>query len=262
MHRLLRCVLILSLLVGGALMTPAPAQAQTCSQLLPDGVYNGTLSANMTITGYADGILAQQFTFNDTAELSLTIDCTVTMATQTLHVHRTVKLYPEQTPQPCDYTVVYSNGSGSVVMGSNGYPRIDVSWAQATTGPNDCIDPSTAPPTTWRFSLSGPPQGRTLSGDFHYSGSDLSDYEDLAELFRNQGFEVTLTKGWTLTRRPQPTVQGLSVALRQFFLAGIAVTNRYTAVIDWEEAGPGVARFFARRSAAQRDGSQRQHGHL
>ncbi len=244
MDRLLRCIIILSILFGGALMGPAQAQAQGCQQLLPDGLYEGTLSADMTITGYADGILAQQFTFNDTSELSLTINCTVTTATQTLHVHRTVKLYPEQPPEPCDYTVAFSNGSGSVVMGSNGYPRIDISWAPGITGPNDCIGPSTGPSTTWRFSLSGPPQGRTLSGDFRYTGDGLSDYEEMAELFRSQGFEVTLTKGWTLTRRPQPTVQGISAALRQFFLAGIAVTNRYTAVIDWEDAGPGVARFL------------------
>lgn len=244
MSRLLRYIILVSLLLTPGILQPAPARADDCQQLLPHGVYEGTTSAVMTIRAYGEGMLLQEFTFNDTGELTLTLDCTVTAGSYTWHIHRTTKFFPEQEPIPCDYTTELSQPSGTVVVGANGQPRIDVTWAQGVTGPNDCVDSLPIPSTTWQFSLDGPEQDRTIGGDFRYTGQDLSDYEDIAAIFRDQGFEVTLTKSWTLARAPQPTVQNFSATLRQFFLAGIPVTNRYTAAIDWEGGGPGVARFL------------------
>lgn len=246
MTRLIRYAVLLSLLIWPALAAPAAAQSPGCQQLLPHGVYEGPTSVVMDIRGYEGTILVQEFTFNDTGQLSLTIDCNVTAGTYHWNVYRTIMLFPGASPVVCAYTVDLSQASGSVVVGANGQPRIDVRWGQGVVNPNDCVDPGPVPAATWQFSLSGPPQDRTVSGDFRirYDDPDGQDYDEIAQIFRDQGFQVTLTKGWTLTRKPQPDVQGLSSTLRQFFLAGIPVTNRYIASIDWDDAGPGAARFI------------------
>jgi hypothetical protein len=245
MIRPIQGVVLLLLLCGLAL--PSPAFAQDCQELLPHGVYTGTTSVVMTIRGYAEGILAQEFTYNDTGDLALTVGCTVTAGTYHWNVYRTLMFFPGATPIVCAYSADLSQASGVVVAGANGQPRMDVRWSQGVINPNDCVDAGPAETAaTWQFSLAGPPQDRTITGDFRirYDNPDGQDYEDLAQMFREQGFEVTLTKSWTLTRAPQPSVQSLGAALRQYFLAGIPVTNRYTAAVDWDDAGPGVARFL------------------
>ena len=225
----------------------ARGRAGPCQELLPHGVYEGTTSAVMDIRGYENGTLLQEFTYNDTGQLSLTIDCGVTAGTYHWNVYRTIMFFPGATPVVCQYTADLSQASGNVVAGANSQPRIDVRWGQGVINPNDCIDPGPAEiAATWQFSLSGPPLDRTISGDFRipYDDPDGQDYDALAQMFREQGFEVTLTKGWTLTREPAAEVQSLSATLRQFFLAGIPVTNRYTAAINWDDARPGTARFI------------------
>lgn len=252
MTRWMRMAVLLALLVWP--MLPGVAAAQdACQQLLPAGLYNGNISAVMTIRAYAEGQLVQEFTYNDTATLSLNIACAVSGGSAHWNIHRTLMFYPGQPPIVCDYVVDYSQATGNVVTGSNGLPRIDVRWGQGMVAANDCTDAGSAPPATWQFSLSSPPGGTTISGDFRilYDDPDGMDYEQLAQMFRDQGFEVTLTKGWTLTREPQPEVLGLTASLRQYFLAGIPVTNRYTASIDWDDAGPGTARFILNGGAAR-----------
>jgi hypothetical protein len=247
MIRLIQGAVLFSLLCGLALVLPSPALAQDCQELLPQGVYTGTTSVVMTIRGYAEGILAQEFTYNDTGDLALTVGCTVTAGTYDWRVHRTLMFFPGAPVITCAYTVNLSEPTGTVVVGANGQPRIDVRWSQGVIQPNDCVDAGQGETgATWHFSTDGPPQNRTIAGDFRivYDDPDGQDYEQIAQMFREQGFEVTLTKGWTLTRAPQPTVQSLSAALRQYFLAGIPVTNRYTASIDWDDAGPGAARLL------------------
>lgn len=243
--RFMRMALLLALLVGPIMPGVAAAQ-DACQQLLREGLYNGNISAVMTIRGYTQGQLVQEFTYNDTATLSLNIACGVSGGSAHWNIHRTMMFYPGQTPVVCDYVIDYSQATGNVVTGSNGLPRIDVRWGQGTIAANDCTTAASAPPATWQFSLSSPPQGRAISGDFRvlYDDPDGMDYDQLAQMFRDQGFEVTLTKGWTLTREPQPEVLGLTASLRQYFLAGIPVTNRYTAALDWDDAGPGAARFI------------------
>lgn len=248
MTKLVRYAVLLSLLICAAFAAPAAAQSPGCQQLLPKGVYEGPTSVVMDVKGIENGVLLQEFTFNETGQLSLTIDCgAITAGTYHWNVHRTIMLVPGTTPVVCAYTVDFSQPTGNVVAGTNGQPRIDVRWGQGVVNPNDCIGPGPAETgATWRFSLSGPPQDRTISGDVRISYDDpsLQDPEDLAQIFRNQGFQVTLNKGWTLTRLPQPEVQTLNSTLRQFFLAGIPVTNRYIATIDWDSAPAGTARFF------------------
>ncbi len=246
MTKLILCAILLSLLIWPALATPAHAQG-ACQQLLRHGDYEGPTSMAMDVKGIENGVLLQEFTFNDTGQLSLTIDCAVTAGTYHWNVHRTIMLVPGTTPVVCAYTVDLSQPSGSVVAGANGQPRIDVRWGQGVINPNDCIGEGPADvAATWQFSLSGPPQDRMVRGDFRirYDDPEGQDPEDLAQMFRSQGFQVTLTKGWALTRKPQAEVLSLNSSLRQFFLAGIPVTNRYQAAIDWEGAAPGVARFI------------------
>lgn len=244
---LLRFALLCLLLCGLLAATPFAARAQDCQDLLPHGDYTGTTSVVMTIRGYAEGILAQEFAYNDTGQLSLTVGCTVTAGAYHWNIYRTFVFFPGATPIVCAYTADMSQPTGSVIAGANGHPRIDVRWGQGFVNPNDCIDAEPADTAaTWQFSLAGPPQDRTIAGDYRiiYENPDAKDYEQIAQMFREQGYEVTLTKGWTLTRAPQPSVQSLAAALRQYFLAGIPVTNRYTAAVDWDDAGPGVARFL------------------
>ena len=264
MMRLVRQAILVSLFIAPLLAAPVPAApastlpprpavpsapSQPCQQLLPQGVYEGTTSAVMTIRLYDEtgAILLQEFTINDTGQLSLTIACTVTAGAYHWNVHRTLMFAPGTTPTVCDYTADLSQPSGNVVAGTNGQPRIDVRWGQGVINPNDCVDAGPADTAaTWRFSMAGPPQGRTISGDFRilYDNPDAQDYDQMAQMFRDQGFQVTLTKGWTMTRKPQPAVQSLTSSLRQYFLAGIPVTNRYTAAINWDGGTPGTARFI------------------
>lgn len=255
MIRLLQSTLLLALAVLLLLATPAAARAapraapraDDCQELLPPGDYTGSTSVVMTIRGYAEGILVQEFTYNDTGGLELTIGCTVTGGTYHWNVHRTAMFFPGAPPIPCDYTVDMSEPAGTVVAGANGHPRIDVRWGQGVVNPNDCVDAGPAEiGATWQFMLAAPPQGLTITGDFRtlYDNPDVMDYEQIAQMFRDQGFEVTLAKSWTLTRAPQPAVVDFFATLRQYFLAGIPVTNRYTAAIDWDGSGPGQARFF------------------
>lgn len=245
MRRLIRAALVVLLLVLPAGAGSASAQG-TCQQLLPAGRYEGSVSAVMTINGYAEGQLVQQFTYNDTATLALDIGCAVTAGTAHWNIHRTLMFYPGQPPIVCDYVVDYSQATGNVVSGSGGLPRIDVRYGQGAVSASDCTDGGPAAAATWQFSLSTPPQDRTIAGDFRvvYDDPNGMDYEQLKQMFMDQGFEVTLTKGWTMTRQPQPAVLGLSASLRQYFLAGIPVTNRYTASLDWDGAGPGSAAFI------------------
>lgn len=249
MTRFVQCVLLLSLVILPALGAPATAGAQSpaCQQLLPHGIYEGSTSVVMDVKGFEGPILVQEFTYNDTGQLSLTLDCSVSAGTYRWNVYRTIMLFPGATPIECLYTVDLSQPSGSVVVGTNGQPRIDVRWGQGVINDNDCIGPGPADlAATWQFSLSGPPQDRTIKGDFRikWDDPDGQDYDDLAQMFTDQGFQVTLAKGWTLTRRPEPKVQGLTATLRQFFLAGIPVTNHYEAALNWDGAGPGTAQFL------------------
>ena len=118
---------------------------------------------------------------------------------------------------------------------------------------SDCIDAEPAPGGIHKFALTAPPQGRTVSGNFRivYDDPDISDYGQLADQFRGEGFEVTWSTNWTATRRSQPAVTAINANLRQYFLAGIPVTNRYQASIDWDGASPGSARFILGNTAAQ-----------
>jgi hypothetical protein len=156
--------------------------------------------------------------------------------------------FPGAPPSPAPTRCNLSEPSWHVVVvGANGQPRIDVRWSQGVINPNDCVDAGQGETAaTWHFSTrrSAPEPHHHRRFSHRYDDPDGQDYEQIAQMFREQGFEVTLTKGWTLTRAPQPTVQSLSAALRQYFLAGIPVTNRYTASIDWDDAGPGAARLL------------------
>jgi hypothetical protein len=201
MTRLIRWTILFSLLIGPFSAASVAAQAPGCQQLLPQGVYEGTSSVVMDIRGYEGDILVQEFTYNDSGQISLTVGCTVTGGAYHWHIYRTIMLSPDLPPIICEYTVDLSQPGGDVVAGANGQPRIDVRWGQGTVNPNDCVTPGPAnTAATWQFSLGGPPQDRTISGDFRilYDDPSIYDYDQIAQTFRDQGFQVTLTKSWTV----------------------------------------------------------------
>lgn len=252
MTRLFRYAVLFSLLICFAVAAPADAQSPGCQQLLKHGVYKGPSHITMVVRGIEGGVVLQELTFTETGQTSLTIECTVTSGTSHWNIQRTIRLVPGVPPVVCDSTLDLSQPSGTVVVGANGQPRIDVRWGQGIITSSTCTSPGPADTgATWRLSLSGPPQDRTIGGDFRVDPDDPDgmDAEDMAEMYRRQGYQVTLNKGWTLTRLPQPEVQNLNADLRQFFLAGIPVTNRYRAAIDWDKALPGTARFIVGNEA-------------
>ena len=245
MNRLVQFAAILSLLVLAALPTPKVVQADGCQSLLPKGLWEGTTHVLMDVRGIENGILLQEFVFKHDGQISLTVGCGVTAGTYHATELRTIDYFFTGGHVECNYLYDLKQATGSVVAGASGQPRLDVRWGQGSvTSP--CIEGNGMPAATWQFSVSGPPQDRTVKGDFHlrYDDPQGQDWDGLAQMFRNQGYQVTLDKSFTLTRKPEPKVGDLSASLRQFFLAGIPVTNRYTAAIDWDGAGPGEARFI------------------
>ncbi len=245
MNRLVQIVVLLSMLVLAVLPAPAVARADSCQTLLPKGLWEGTTHVLMDVRGIENGVLLQEFVFNHNGQIALTVDCGVSAGTYHATEVRTIDYFFSGGHVECNYVYDLKQATGSVVAGSNGQPRLDVRWGQGSvTSP--CIEGNGMPAATWQFSVSGPPQDRTVKGDFHlrYDDPQGQDWDALAQMFRSQGYQVTLDKSFTLTRKPQPTVEGLSASLRQFFLAGIPVTNHYTAAIDWDGADPGSASFI------------------
>jgi len=185
---------------------------------------------------------------NDTGQIALTVGCTVTAGTNFWTWHRNIIAQNGNTIL-CTWTDNRSQMSGAVVVGANGQPQLDIHWGPGVIDRFNCPGPQPAAsdPMTWHFSLSGPPQGRTLSGNFRIILEDIELYEEPLNIIR-EGEEIlevaAFTRSWTLTRQPQPAVQALNATLRQYFLAGIPVTNRYTAALDWDGADPGSARLI------------------
>lgn len=245
MRRLVQIVVLLSMLALAVLPAPAVAHADGCQTLLPKGVWEGTTHVLMDIKGIQDGQLLEEFVFHHEGQVSLTVGCGVTAGTYHATEVRTIDYFFTGGHVECNYVFDLNQATGNVVTGANGQPRIDVRWGQAAVS-NSCLPGDTVAASTWQFSASGPPQARTIKGDYRLLvDGDTGDYYELrAQIFRNQGYQVTLDKSFTLTRKSQPTVEGLDASLHQFFLAGIPVTNHYTAAIDWDGDSPGSARFI------------------
>ncbi len=248
MIRLLHCVILISLFCWqwppGAAMAQAP-----CQDLLPHGVYTGTANA---VVDYTARHTAEsppiRVVINDTGQIALTVGCTVTAGTNFWTWHRNIIAQNGNTSL-CTWTDNRSQLSGTVITGANGQPQLDIQWGPGAIDLFNCPGPRPAAsdPMTWHFSLSGPPQGRTLTGDFRIILGEIELYEEPLNIIREGEEIVTVaafTRSWTLTRQPQPAVQGLGATLRQYFLAGIPVTNRYTAALDWDGADPGSARLI------------------
>ncbi len=245
MKKFIHLVVLASIL---ALSLPRLTQAaDPCQTLLPVGVWEGTTQADLhAIERAENGVVIRDMHIHDTGALSLTIGCNVSDGDFVFQSARTIAMPIINTEVACTYDVHFTQPTGTVVVGGNGWPRIDVRWGQNVFTPTGtCID-TDFPPATFQFQTSGPPQNRAISGDYNivYDDPDRSDLDEMAQLFRDAGMEVTFTRGFTLTRKPQPKVEGLSAQLRQYFLRSIPVTNRYTAAIDWDGADPGSARFI------------------
>jgi hypothetical protein len=248
MIRLLHCVILISLFCWQWPPGAATAQAP-CQDLLPHGVYIGTANGVVDYTyRHSAESPPTRAVSNDTGQIALTVGCTVTAGTNFWTWHRNIIAQNGNTIL-CTWTDNRSQMNGTVIVGANGQPQLDIHWGPGAIDLFNCPTPQPAAsdPMTWHFSLSGPPQGRTLTGDFRIILGDFEVYEEPLNLIR-EGEEIvevaTFTRSWTLTRQPQPAVQGLGATLRQSFLAGIPVTNRYTAALDWDGADPGSARLI------------------
>lgn len=222
------------------------AAADPCQTLLPQGVWEGTMHADLVVIQQQSGITIRDMRIHDTGAISLTIGCNVTGGDLVFQSSRTVKMPIINFETSCVYNVHFTQPSGTVVAGGNGQARIDVRWGQNVFAATGACEDTAFPPATFQFHTSGPPVNRAISGDYDivYDDPNRSDLDEMAQLFRDAGMEVTFTRGFTLTRKPQPQVEGLSAQLRQYFLRSIPVTNRYTAAIDWDGADPGSARFI------------------
>ncbi len=216
--------------------------------VLPQGVYQGGWEARLAgQRPDATGLITARVSITDTATFNLTVNCAGEVTAGTMHwdVHRYLWILG-LTPLDCMWSVDFSGAKG-LAYGADGQSRIDVRWDESTIHRITCSnDGKPWPVGTWRFSLAGPIQGRTIGGDFRtlYDDPNQSDYDQIAETFRSTGYEIAMTKGWKAVRLPRPSVVGLSANLRQYFLAGIPLTIRYTAAIDWDTAPPGQARFI------------------
>jgi hypothetical protein len=245
MKKLIHLVALASILT---LLIPYQAlAADPCQTLLPEGVWEGSTHADLTaIQKLANGVVILDMHIHETGTLSLAIGCTVSGGDFVMQSSRTMKRPIINWEISCDANTHFTLPSGNVVVGANGKPRIDVRWGHNVyAGVGTCPD-TAFPPATFQFHTSGPPQNRTISGDYDivYDDPNRSDLDEMAQIYRDAGMEVTFTRGYSLTRKPQPQVEGLSALLRQYFLRGIPVTNRYTAGIDWDGADPGSARFI------------------
>lgn len=247
--RILHCLLIIAFFCWQVPPNSAGAQAP-CQELLPHGLYTGTANAMVDFT-YRHVVESPptRVVINDTGQITINVGCTVTSATNFWTWHRVIYA-PNGNTMLCTWTDNRSQMTGSVVVGSNGQPQLDIGWGPGAVEQYNCPGPrpDASDPMTWHFSLSGPPQGRTMSGTFRVILSEVGElYEEPINLIR-EGEEIvevaTFTRSWTLTRQPQPAVQGLDATLRQYFLAGIPVTNHYTAALDWDGADPGSARLI------------------
>ena len=248
MIRLLHCVILISLFCWQWPPRAAMAQAP-CQELLPHGVYIGTANA---VIDYTARHVAEsppiRVVINDTGQIALTVGCTVTAGTNFWTWHRNIIAQNGNTIL-CTWTDNRSQLNGTVIVGANGQPQLDIHWGPGAIDLFNCPGPQPAAsdPMTWHFALGGPPQGRTLTGDFRIILGEIELYEEPLNIIR-EGEEIVevaaFTRSWTLTRQPQPAVQGLGATLRQYFLAGLPVTNRYTAALDWDGADPGSARLI------------------
>lgn len=245
MQKLIHLAVLASILT---LLIPFPSlAADPCQMLLPVGVWEGTTHADLTaIQKMANGTVILDMHIHDTGTITLTIGCTITGGDFVFQSSRTMKRPIINWEISCDANVHFTQPAGNVVVGANGKPRIDVRWGHNVyVGAGTCPD-TAFPPATFQFHTSGPPVNRAISGDYDivYDDPNRSDLDEMAQIYRDAGMEVTFTRGYTLTRKPQPQVEGLTARLRQYFLRSIPVTNRYTAAIDWDGADPGSARFI------------------
>ncbi len=254
MRKFIYLIVLTSILT---LSLPRLAQAaDPCQTLLPQGVWEGSTHADLTaIQKMANGTVILDMRIHETGTISLTIGCNVTGGDYVMQSSRTMKRPIINWEIFCDANTHFTQPAGNVVAGfvpmlsprgANGQPRIDVRWGHNVyTGAGTCPD-TAFPPATFQFHTSGPPVNRTISGDYDivYDDPNRSDLDEMAQIYRNAGMEVTFSRGYSLTRKPQPKVEGLTASLRQYFLRGIPVTNRYTAQIDWDGGEPGSARFI------------------
>ncbi len=250
MYRLLTCVALLALFCTLALTTAAPSRAAGCQEVLPYGTYSGTLTgtARYSYRPTGDGP-STSVRVDDSGQLTLNVGCSVSANAIRYTYNRTIS-FSTGNKIDCVWTDTRGQTNAVLTTGANGQPRIDLPSSPGTINNYTCPgdNPGTSEPATWQLSLGGPPQGRTIAGDFRLLYGENEVYETPLELLRSDEHVVvtsaTISRTWSLTRAPQPSVQGLSSSLRQNFLAGIPVTNRYSAVVGWDAAEPGTARLF------------------
>ncbi|MFV9503787.1 MAG: hypothetical protein AB4911_04395 [Oscillochloridaceae bacterium umkhey_bin13] len=251
MHRLLSYVTLLALFGTLAFTVPASSQAADCQEVLPHGTYTGTLTGTARYSYRPkEGDEITSVRADDSGQLTLNVGCAVSASAIRYTYNRTISFLWNGNKIDCVWTDTRGQTNAVLSTGTNGQPRIDLSWGPGTISNYSCPGdpPPMSEPATWQLTLGGPPQGRTIAGDFRLIYGEDEIYETpLDLLLSDENITVlssSIVRTWSLTRAPQPSVQGLSNTLRQNFLAGIPVTNRYTATVGWDEAAPGAVRLF------------------
>ncbi|NJO82301.1 MAG: hypothetical protein HC828_05470 [Blastochloris sp.] len=248
MHRLVTYVALLALFCTFALTAPLPSRAAGCQEVLPHGTYTGTLTgtARYSYRPKGDGP-STSVRIDDSGQITLNIGCTVSASVIRYTYDRTIA-FSSGNKIDCVWTDTRGQINAVLATGANGQPQIDLAWGPGTISNYNCSpdNPGMSEPATWQMTLGGPPQGRTIGGNFRLLYGEDEIYETPLELLRADEHVIitsaSISRTWSLTRAPQPSVQGLSNSLRQNFLAGIPVTNRYTAAVGWDDAAPGAVR--------------------
>lgn len=113
--------------------------ADPCQTVLPPGLWEGTMHADLVVIEQQSGIVIRDMRIHDTGAISLTIGCNVTSGDLVFQSSRTVKMPIINFEIACVYDVHFTQPSANVVAGGNGQPRIDVRWATMSLRPRGLV---------------------------------------------------------------------------------------------------------------------------